>query len=38
MFDGKYNPLLDSSGFRFGTLALGLVIWAGTVVGLLAAA
>jgi hypothetical protein len=38
MFDGKYNHLLDSSGFRFGTLALAFVIWTGTVIGLLAAA
>lgn len=38
MFDGKYNQVLDNYLIRFGVLALGLVVWTGAAVGLLAAA
>lgn len=38
MFDGKYNQVLDSSLLRFGAMALGLLVWAGVAVGMLAAA
>ncbi len=38
MFDGKYNQVLDSYSLRFGMMALGLLVWAGAAVGLLAAA
>ncbi len=37
MFAGTNNKLLDSTAFRFGVLALGFAVWAGTAIGLIAA-